>query len=439
MGAGGNTELIQQNVGADTFSFTGYTSGRGIRFKDLRITYITPVIAPPQNGAAISTNDCQNVTCERVYFNNCPQAVYFDNRSQECGLLNCTIYYDNQPIPGAVMVYLGGSYNFIDDCLLSQASQSSPGGGPLNCTGIVVQPDGGLSCITNTHISDFTTGILVQGNTNSNLTRLFASNVVCESWMNAVIIQPPSNTGRIYDVFFGDCLFEQAQGSTELGAVGVYIDTNGGANGHVANIFLNNCLCYGWTGPAVQINAGQDIVITGGRYGSSATGEGSADSGGIAITGTPADVTITGADLTPQVPTFSVQPHAISITAEVQGLYVRGCDLSGYASNSPLFTSGAGTQIEITNCAGYNDQGTILQETVPPTSATLANTYSWTNAPNGWFGPITFYVMGTGNVSIGNATTSPVNTHLSSGGFTLSSGQIATIAAGAATFLAIGQ
>jgi hypothetical protein len=66
MGAGGSTELVQQDSGQPTFSFTGYTTGRGIRFKDLRITYVTAIAG---TGAAIFVEDCQNVTCERVYFN----------------------------------------------------------------------------------------------------------------------------------------------------------------------------------------------------------------------------------------------------------------------------------------------------------------------------------------------------------------------------------
>jgi len=428
MGAGGSTELVQQDSGQPTFSFTGYTTGRGIRFKDLRITYVTAMAG---TGAAIFVEDCQNVTCERVYFNNCPQAVNFNRTSNQCGMHECTVSYANF-ISGAVMVFLGGSYNFIDNCLIVQAT----GGSPSNCTGIEVQPGGGLSCITNTHISDFWTGISVLGS--SNLVRLFASNVVCESFMNAVTISPGGD-GNIYDVFFNDCLFQLAEGSSEAGATGVIIGAVAGDNSAVANVFLNNCICYGWAGPGVQINSGQDIVITGGRYSANAHGT---DGGGIAVTGTAADVTVSGADLTPKVlnPDFPAQAYAISVTAEVQGLYVRGCDLTDYGTpNVPLFTSGAGTQIEITDCAGYNDQGMILQETAPPIAARLANTYSWTNAPNGWFGPIAFYVTGTGNVSIGNATTSPINTHLSSGGFTLSAGQIATIAAVAGTFLAIGQ
>ena len=119
-------------------------------------------------------------------------------------------------------------------------------------------------------------------------------------------------------------------------AVGVYIDTNDGGNGNVANIFLNNCMSYGWTGPGVQINAGSSIVITGGRYSSNATMM--STSGGIAITGTAANVTIVGADCTSKLPQaeFGSQPYALSITAAVEGLYVRGCNFGPYGSRTDL-------------------------------------------------------------------------------------------------------
>lgn len=423
-GAGGNSALMQNDPTQNTFSFTKMHSGNGVRFKDLSISYALADETPETTGAAIYVSDCQNVSCERVFFSNCPQSLYLDNQSEQCGLFNCTIYYNNTEIPNQNMVYLGGSENFIESCDISQKAVDS--GGPTGCTAVVVQPAGGLICIANTHLSDFTTGILVYGG-GSNLTRLFGSNIICESWANAVIIKPTNSSGTIYDVFFDDCLFaEVPDGSTEPSAVGVYIDTNGGLNSNVANIFLNNCLVYGWSGSGVQINAGENIVITGGRYGSNATAM-ATTGGGIAVTGTAANVTIDAADCTPIVPGQGTQLNGIFITAAVAGLYVRGCNLTGYGSSGPIYTSSAGTQIEITDCAGYNDMGTVLQHAGMPPS-TISNTAL------GYYGPIAFYVSTTGTVTIGS-----YNTYLSSGGFTLSPGQTASVGGTVSHFLAVGQ
>ena len=295
--------------------------------------------------------------------------------------------------------------------------------------------------ISDTHISEFTIGIDIPGS-GFNLIQARISDVMVESWTYGVRIAPSSSAGQIYQVFFSDCIFQMQPDSSEPNAIGVLIDTDGGALSNVSDIFLNNCMCYRWSGPGVQINVAQNIVITGGRYGSNATSQPS--SGGIAITGAAVNVTVTGADCSPEVPnpaggTFGAQPHALSVTAAVEGLYVRGCNFMGYTSSPPVYASGAGTQVEITDCAGYNDQGTILQSgTTSP--ATIKNTIAWANVPQGWFGPIAFYITGAGNVSIGNATTQ-VNTHLTDGGYELSPGEEAVIAnAGNTThFLAIGK
>lgn len=395
-GVSGTTELVQniETITSDVFSLSGFGSGRGVRFEDLRITYATTGTTPPSLAAAIRLQSCQNVTCERVYFNNCPQAFVDDNNSLENGLFNCTITYNNfsaNTSAGVVptMVNFNGTENYIENCIISQQKQDDTmDPGPTGCIGVLVVPGGGAYFITNTHISHFTKGIVV--NDGPNLTRVFCSNVICESWSNSLIIER-TGTHKLSQVYCDDCMFERTDGSTDPNSTGVIIDSNGG-NDTLGDIFLNNCMCFQWNVAGVQINKGQKIVITGGRYGSNATNSEST-SGGIAITGTAADVTISGADLTPTVigDDYPNQAYAISITAAVNGLYVRGCNMSGSAyTNGPLYLSNAGTQIEITDCAGYNDKGTVVSTIAPSPSGTQFNgTYSGFTTP--YFGPVTFY------------------------------------------------
>lgn len=420
-GAGATTILRQTDVTKDVFSISGATSGKGVRFKDLRIAYDTTTTTPTTLAAAIRVaSGCDNVSCERVYFKDCPQSFYTE--SLHCGLFNCTIDYDNfgtgtgsTVIP--TMVNLNGTENYIDSCNISQQSRGDPTNpGPIGCIGILVANAGGAYYITNTHLAHFTQGIVVRQG--PNLARVFCSNVICESWTNALVVQPTGSSGKIYQVYCDDCLFALADASTDSSATGVIIDTSGGANGNVSDIFLNNCMVVNWKGPGVQINAGQDIVITGGRYGSNAAGT---NYGGIAITGTAANVTINGADLTPTVPGDSTQPYALSITAAVAGLYVRGCNMTGYGTpNVPLYLSSPGTQIEITDCAGYNDQGKIVSTTAPSPSGTQFNgTYSGFSTP--YFGPVTFYVRsGTGTIT--HIKLNGTDTGLTSGTFSVGPG-----------------
>jgi hypothetical protein len=200
-------------------------------------------------------------------------------------------------------------------------------------------------------------------------------------------------------------------------SIGVVVGAIGGANGSVGEIFLNNCVVYQWNVAGVQVNSGQKIVITGGRYGSNAFDEDSTG-GGISIAGTAADITISGADLTPKLtnPVFPTQAYAISVTAAVNGLYVLGCSMTGYATPpGPLHLSSPGTQIEITNCAGYNDLGTVVSSTAPPTTTHFNGAYSGFSTP--YFGPVTFYTKNGSGATISHIKLNSTDTNLQSGTF----------------------
>jgi hypothetical protein len=425
-GVSGTTELLMKKnyVANDVFSFYGFNSGRGVRLKDLRITYDVPDTPPDSLAAAVRAQHCQNLTCERVYFNNCPQAFTDDTSSLECGLFDCTITYNSfsaNESTGVVpaMVYFNGTENYIDSCIISQQPRDdTTDPGPTGCIGVIVQP-AGVFYITNTHISHFTQGIMVLGGPNPDA--LYCSNVLCESWSNSLVVKPTSAPGeaKIYQVYCDDCFFAMTEGSTDPSATGVLIDTNGGMNSNVSEIFLNNCMVANWAGPGVQINAGQNIVITGGRYGSNATNE--PMSGAIAITGTASNITISGADLTPTVPSYGgVQPFAISISAAVEGLYVRGCNMTGYSPGPVSVTSTSPvTAAEITDCAGYNDQGTVVSTTAPPSTTPFNGTYAGFSTP--YFGPVTFYARsGTGTIM--HIKLNGHDTNLTSGTFSISPG-----------------
>jgi hypothetical protein len=446
-GVAGSTELVQSSITSDVFSVSGFSSGRGIRFQDLRITYSTTTDPQSTLAAAVRVINSQNVTCERVYFNNCPQAFYTE--SLEGGLFDCTITYDNFGVGGTgtvapTMVYLGGQENYIDSCVISQTPRdNTPVAGPAGCIGVIVNPGGGAYYITNTHFSDFTQGIVVRDG--PNLTRLFCSNVICESWTNSLVIQP-TGSDTIQQVYCDDCLFARTNGSTDTTSTGVVVGTSGDGNSTLGEIFLNNCVVYQWNVAGVQVNSGQKIVITGGRYGSNAFNEGSTG-GGIAIVGTAADITISGADLTPKLtnPIFPSQGYAISITAAVSGLYVRGCNMSGYMYPSgPLYLSSPGTKIEITDCAGYNDKGTPVATAFPSGSATFGSAfYAYQLGSTPYFGPIEFYTIGAtvgGGSTITGIKMDGNITGLKSGSFYMGPQETAEIEGSSPiSFLAIGK
>jgi len=315
------------------------------------------------------------------------------------------------------MVEFSGTQNFLVDCDCSQVGQNS--GGPAGVIGVLVNSQGGEYYITNTHLSDFTQAIVVYDG--PNLTRLFCSNVTCESYSNALVLQPPG-AKAISQVYCSDCLFSGSKHSQDPLSTGVIIGNTGGTPDKVAEIFLNNCMVINWSLAGVLINQASQVVITGGRYGSNASGTGSTY-GGITISQPAADVTISGADLTPQAlgDSFPTQLHAIAITAAPNRLYVRGCNMTGY-SGSPLSLTSPSpvTAVEITDCAGYNDQGTIVSTTAPSPSGTQFNgTFSGFTTP--YFGPVTFYVRsGTGTIT--HIKLNGIDTMLTSGAFSVGPG-----------------
>jgi hypothetical protein len=114
-GTSGDTQLTQLQNSAPTFSFTGLSSRRGVRIRDLRITYVTGGITPPVLPAAVLANNCDAVVCERVYFKDCPTAFSIQSgvgASSRCGLLQCEINYNSYD--NATMVYINGAESFIE-------------------------------------------------------------------------------------------------------------------------------------------------------------------------------------------------------------------------------------------------------------------------------------------------------------------------------------
>ena len=196
--------------------------------------------------------------------------------SVQCGLFDCTIDYTGSTLANATMVTLTGSEDFIDHCIFKQQPISQ--GGPTGCVGISI---GSASTVyvTNTHISDFDYGIEIPGG-GVNLQHALFSGINCQSNVTGLTIKPASNSGTIYELFFVNCVFARTSDSTSA-TPGILIDTNGGASTNVSDICFANCMSHDWAGPGMQINAGQDIVVTGGRYGMDATDNSMTTSGAI--------------------------------------------------------------------------------------------------------------------------------------------------------------
>jgi hypothetical protein len=435
-GVGGGTVLIN-DTSDDLFDFTMWNSGNGIRFRDLTLSFKT---GDPSHlmGTAINVKACQNVTCERVQFINCPTAMSDDNYSNLCGLIDCYIYYA-QGVGSVSMVVLSGSQDFIANCLIQLSNN-----GPTMCTGLIISSS--TSYVRDTHISEFWTGIEIASGTQD----AFFTNLRIDANSQAVVFNPGTD-GNINGVFFSNCAFSLVEGSTQQTS-GVQIMNVAGAR--IASIFFDNCVSYGWENAGIEIDAGQNIVITGGQYSSNGQKpEASRLGAGIAITSSSvSNVTISAVDCTgvynlwaeKESPPPITQPCAIVISGGPSDVIVSGCNLKGNANGGIIVTGASGevtTNIFISDCdvAGYEDYATAIaisgtlanvqvrdcpgyNDTVPQLSVIL---------PSGWFsgstfsyyGPTTFFVSGVGvsDVQLANNDlgTGYTDTKLSSGAFRL--------------------
>ncbi len=138
------------------------------------------------------------------------------------------------------------------------------------------------SYVTNTHVNGYATGIEILTGAQAN----FFSNVRVDAWYQAVTFNLEGGGEQAYGVFFSNCTFGIVNGAIALGnqTSGVLITTPGEAS-QLASIVFDNCTSYGWANAGIEIDAGQNIVITGGQYSSNGQNPTSPSLGaGIAIT-----------------------------------------------------------------------------------------------------------------------------------------------------------
>lgn len=250
------------------------------------------------------------------------------------------------------------------------------------------------------------------------------------------------------------------------GSAGAGITVDGGAY----NVQIVGANCVGeFQGSTKQlygisITAGTTIQIVG----VSCIGNDSSAGAGIAIGGTASDVTVTGAICngpfksgTPQAYGISVSgtPGTISIrnskltsngstghggfglyvnlsSGATSTIYVSDCDLTGNNSAALSVSGTAPSKLEVLDCAGYNDLGTVLSGTVS-SGGTIKNT-SW-----GYYGPIEFYTSSTPGTVITQILVDTNDVHLTSGSFYLMPGETAQISynppAGTIHLLVVGK
>jgi hypothetical protein len=266
-----------------------------------------------------------------------------------------------------------------------------------------------------------------------------------------------SGNGTAGIAVVGDAAEVQVTGANCIGTAGtatqefgIYI-----AGGQDVQIVGANCSGNGIAGIQISGTAIEDVRIVGASCENDVLGGGSQEYGvyvegasgvlidGCALTGNASyavyltsveNVTVSACD----VYSSSTGAKGIFVGGSAEAgateyVFIRGCNGAQFASYATfLAVTGEVSHLEVTDCAGYNDLGdTILAVGTSAPSGTFSGlTYNY-------FGPTAFYVVAaTGTI----VTIDSQNTHLSSGGFTLTPGESAEITLGIVThFLMVGK
>jgi hypothetical protein len=412
-------------------------------FQDLHITY------NPKKNTSSAINVAQgNVRLLRVAITDAQSAVVFGDTAQ-CSMLQCRINYTaDGPDTGRAVTLglLSGSTAkgvYIAFCTFITEAENSPPA-PTSGVGILIQAAEDVRVVA-TRIEAFEQGVVIQpSSAGTSARKLYFRNlnVYADSsniLRGAAVAIEPLLSGTVTDVEFVGCdVGPTADVATDYPGAGIYIDQGSGS---VDQVRLVSCYSCAWNGPGLQIEGASNVEVLGGYYSCNGVEPMSPPSemAGIAIaitgTGMVSGVRIVGAGCTNSVYGLgagkawlpATQEYGIAVGRNASDISVRDCDLTGNLLEAVTVARGAG--VEVTDCAGYNDQAEVL-----PTPA-LATTF--TNTTLGYYGPIAFYVWGdTPLVTIDGHLTG-----IGHGGFTLAPGEAAFIAFSlpGTTVLAVGQ
>jgi hypothetical protein len=489
----GETVLVQVQAGADIFDVDINVPGTSpdlgaIVFQDLIFQYDYEQGAT--TGIAISLgNDASyhgshNVHLMRLTFIDCPKAVLLANTLQ-ASIFDCLITYTaayagtSSPV-GITLGQLTGSNNalqtYIGDVRLESVTVND--GGPGG-TGILIEHCDQLR-VVNADVENFETGVAIiplagEPGQDEHVAHLYFSNLTVFSQTTddtgatgqSLLVQA-QGSAYVTQAIFEGCTFQAVidEPTSYLGA-GVLVDGSM-STGVLDQIRFVSCYSSNWPGIGMQVIGGQNIEVIGGAY--SCNGSESAPlSAGLSILGTTENARIVGVTCNNStidaddgsVPT-PVQQYGLHIdklptTSGPTNVTVVGCAFDSnlqngvyigagtaiFIRNSNVINSGVAPMafgssllgVTVTYCPGYNDRTITLASALPSGAFNGANF--------GYYGPVTFYISGSGITAI-NITNNPalpgVGTGLVQGAFRLDANQWGKVTStGSVTFLMIGD
>lgn len=439
------------------FSMTGKHSSGGTRFQELGFDW---------SASSNATDTCifaagWNTTAELCEFHNCPTA--FNGNGLSSGLQRCTIEYRAGSPANAIAVilqqnqaYAIGPGEFLQDGV--------SGGGPAGCAAIGIgggQANANGIKVQSLHLAAWSYGITfntlspwgglstfaINGTPRGGCQDVqIGPNMVIDAGITGIYVQPNDNSHSIYGIKIHDSIVRKGQNATDGHAL-IYIDSNGGTYTNVYDVSLIDVSAYNNMSSGVQpntyaVNIGNcaNVKIIGGSYnnmGGSASG-----AAGIAFSGNNVGNTIiSSVDLRQNSPNGNTnlnQQYGVlflgTFATAFEGVTIRDCFFGTYTGGGHCVALLTGAQItsqvsvdncnfgtttnpvqvqagvlitapffKVTNCAGYNDQGTVVNSAAPVLGGSglknAANGSTYGSGGVNYYGPQLVWGVNTGSAT----------------------------------------
>ncbi len=395
----------------------------GVTFQDLHITYDNALDA----GSAIHCEGSENVKIFRCIFYNVPAGIVIDD-AQQFVMIDCTnVLISGQ---GGTILSLGVSAAVQQSCVTSCVFRVGSGSGSNSQSGLVIGSVDQLS-IVDVRFEAFNT-YAIQITPSSSCTDVCFEGVYAAGPGTQLLLQPGgAGEGYIRNASFVNCTFLNNDVSDEVSAA---ILNAGTENSNIDTVRLLSCTFSGNPSSGLEINSGQNIEILGGAYSSNGQAP-EVTAAGIWLNGSSTNIRVCGASLVASIFGMPSQQYGVIVGASAN-VFITDCDLTGYGSVGPIQFDSPGSNVQVVNCAGYNDQSTPVSSSAPSSSAPFDGV-----TLGQYYGPIDFYANG-GSGTISQIVIHGVNTQLKSGSFSLPAGGTAEAIidySGTIDFLAIGH
>ena len=402
MGAS-NQSVIIQTTNNDVFQVNTTTSGGtdacGVDFLNFEINFIGGLTS----GAGIRTVSGQSINIDRIFFNDCPQAIAADNAAQMF-IFRCLGSYANNTSPANLaMVTIGTATGVgeaavevhMDDCTWRSTPINAGGVGGFGISMFDVEH----VQLKDVRVEGFQQGVSVipvTGGSGKQATRCHFDKVFVFTDSNttgtgAAFYFKPQNGQTIQQITMIDCEAHPGDVSgTSYTGPGIVFDASAGSSALIDQVRLVSCYSANWNGPGMRVigttGTASNFHVIGGAFICNGQTQTGANGAGIYVSGV-VGCYVTGAQLDNYSSQYSAtQTYGFANDSSSSDTWVRGCAMAGNVTG-PVYANGTFVHFCVLECRGYNNLNTQVAglAQIPATTTQFDGT---TVGVTPYYGPI---------------------------------------------------